>query len=143
MNLTKLFLFLAFALFNLTIVGCGKPNEQKQDEQIIEAVKKQTKDSLANLRTFVIRPTRVNGTDCLIRYSDKLAGIKIYSVWILDPSKDEVIEVTFTKYKIKIDPQCEVPKIKGLSSDFKSRTSTGDSKITIISNSDIIDICSD
>ena len=124
-------------------MGCGRPNQQNQDEKIIEEREKQKKDSLANLRTFVIRPTRVNGTDCLIRYSDKLAGIKIYSLWILDSSKDEVIEVQFTRYKIKIDPQCEIPKITDLSSDIDSCTSTGDPEITIISNSDMIDICSD
>jgi hypothetical protein len=143
MKLTKLFLFFAYCIFDLSILGCGRPNQQNQDDKIIEESEKQKKDSLANLRTFVIRPTRVNGTDCLIRYSDKLAGIKIYSVWILDSSKDEVIEVQFTKYKIKIDPQCEVPKITNLSRDFQSSTPTGDSEITIISNSDIIDICSD
>ena len=126
----------------ISIWGCGKTFKQEENDRIAEERAKRIKDSIADCRTFVIRPSRVNGMDCLIRYSNKKEGVPTYTAWILNTEKSEVFQVEFWRYKIKLDPNCKNPKITDLFCDFEFNTLV-DSDITIISNKDIIDICAD
>jgi hypothetical protein len=140
MNIRILLVLLVFPFLN----GCGFSNSDEQAKKYKdEELQKRMQDSLARTRIFSMRPSRINGKDCYIRQffaGDK----KMYSARIMNSERNETIEVQFQYYKVKIDSMYTSPQMTNL---FEIRNDQDwndilmDDHVTILLNTDIIDVC--